>query len=381
MIGLILNGCSPSEQYLRIKNLNYQKSVSYVKILIGIKDKKFNVNSESGLRVINKNDSEIAYESKKTGLSFDPLKVKNVYLIESDANILYVDNIGYRGKIELHNVSGKIYVINILDLEEYLYSVVPSEMPASWNIESLKSQAVASRTYAYYFLLKNKGKNIYDLDSTTNFQVYKGISAETESSIEAVNKTYGIIMTYNNEPIIAYYHSTSGGKTSDDSDVWPASNLPYLKSVECSYGKDSPHNEWKITLSMNEITSALNKKYNNIGQITKISFKKHNDRIVEVTVQHTNGTVTLTGNEFRLLIDPQKLKSTYVTLTKEKDQFLISGKGWGHGIGMCQWGAKGRGEHGFNYEDILKHYYKDIKFNKIINNYLAQGEASPHPVN
>jgi len=372
IIGLMLNGCTPSERYLRGRNLKQEDSPIYVKILIGIKDKNFKVNSETGLRVINKNDSKIIYESNKSGLSFDPIKIKSIYVVESDKNILYIDNIGYRGKIELHNILGKIHVVNILDIEEYLYSVVPSEMPSSWNIEALKSQAIASRTYAYYFLLRTKDENIYELDSTTNFQVYKGISVETESSIEAVNKTSGIIMTYNNEPIISYFHSTSGGKTSDDSDVWPGSDLPYLKSVECSYGKDSPHYEWTITLSMNEITSALNKKYKTIDHISKILFKRHNDRIVEVTVQHKNGTITLTGNEFRLLLDPQKLKSTYFTIKKEKDIFFITGKGWGHGIGMCQWGAKGRGENGFKYEDILKHYYKGVNFTKINNNYLAR---------
>ena len=381
IIGFIFNACTPSEKYLKDKNLALQGSANYVKILIAIKDKNFKVSSDAGIRVISKNDSKIIYESKKSGLDFNPVKIKNIYLVESDKNILYIDNTGYRGKLELHNVLGKIYVVNILNIEEYLYSVVPSEMPSSWNIEALKAQAIASRTYSYYFLLKAKDKNIYDLDSTTNFQVYKGISVETESSIEAVNQTAGIIMTYKHEPIIAYFHSTSGGKTSDDKDVWPDSDLPYLKSVECSYGKNSPHNEWTSTLTMYEIKTALNKKYKTIDRITKISFKRHDDRIVEVTVQHSNGSITLTGNEFRLLLNPQKIKSTYFTIKQEKDTFNISGKGWGHGVGMCQWGAKGRGEKGFKYEEILKHYYNDINFTKINNNYLAQKKESLHLVN
>ena len=381
IIGLILNACTPSEKYLREKNLALQGSTNYVKVLIGVKDKNFKVSSDAGLRVINKNDSKVIYESKKSGLDFDPGKIKTIYLVESDKNILYIDNIGYRGKIELHNVLGKIYVVKILNIEEYLYSVVPSEMPSSWNMEALKAQAIAARTYSFYFLSKAKDKNIYDLDSTTNFQVYKGISVETESSIEAVNQTEGIIMTYNHEPIIAYFHSTSGGKTSDDKDVWPDSDLPYLKSVECSYGKNSPHNEWTSTLTMYEIKTALNKRYKTIDRITKISFKRHNDRIVEVAVQHSNGSITLTGNEFRLLLNPQKIKSTYFTIIQEKDTFNISGKGWGHGVGMCQWGAKGRGEKGFKYEEILKHYYNDINFTKINNNYLAQKKESLHLVN
>jgi len=380
IIGLIFNACTPSEKYLRDQNLKSQDSINYVRILIGIKDKNFKVKSETGLRVIDKNDSKTVYESKQSGLNFDPLKIKSIYVVESDKNILYVDNIGYRGKIELHNVSGEIYVVNVLNIEEYLYSVVPSEMPSSWNMEALKSQAVASRTYSCYFLLKNKGKAIYDLDSTTNFQVYKGISAETASSTKAVNSTCGIVMTYNDEPIISYFHSTSGGKTSDDKDVWPASNFSYLKSVECSYGKDSPHNEWEYTISLDEIALALNKKYK-MDSISKISFKRNNDRIIEVTVQHNNGTTTLTGNEFRLLLNPQKLKSTYFTIRQDKNQFLLNGKGWGHGVGMCQWGAKGRGENGFKYEEILKHYYKDIKFTKIDDNYLARKEGFRHLVN
>ena len=396
IMSLSLNACTPSEKYLRSKNLSQpdqqdnstqnnpgkdnptkdnpgKNNPIYVKILIDIKDKNFKVTSVAGLRVINKNDSKIIYESEKAGLSFDPSKIKSTYVIESDKNILNIDNTGYRGKFELHNVQGKIHVVNILTIEEYLYSVVPSEMPATWNMEALKAQAIASRTYAYHFLIrKDKDKNIYDLDSTTNFQVYKGISVETESSIEAVNSTCGIIMTFNNEPIISYFHSTSGGKTSDGKDVWSGADHSYLKSVECNYGKDSPHSEWTTTLSMDEITQALNKKYNMIDTITKISFKRHNDRIVEVTVQHKNGTTVLSGNEFRLLLNPQRLKSTYFTLKKEKDVFYLNGKGWGHGVGMCQWGARGRGDNGLKYEEILRHYYQGINFTKIDDNYVAQ---------
>jgi stage II sporulation protein D len=379
--GMIMTSCTPSEKYLRTKNAQMAAGTNYVRVLIKIESESFKINSESGLRVIDKNNSKIIFESKKGGLNFYPDKIKNIYLIESDKNILYVNNAGYRGKIELHNVLGKIYIVNILNIEEYLYSVVPSEMPASWNIEALKAQSVASRTYSYYHLLKNKSKNIYDLDSTVNFQVYKGIASETPSSIEAVSKTNGIIMTYNYEPIIAYFHSTSGGKTSDDKDVWSGADLPYLESVECKYSENSPHYEWTAGLTLNEITAALSKKYKMIDNIKKISFKKHNDRVIEVTVVHNNGTIKLTGNEFRLLFPPQKLKSTYFTAKREGKSLLISGRGWGHGVGMCQWGAKGRSEKGIKFEEILNYYYKDIKFKKIGNNYLAQKKGTIHLVN
>jgi len=381
LIGITLFSCTPSEKYLRTKSEGMSSGTNYVRVLIKIETDNFKINSDSGLRVIDKKNSKIIFESKNGGLNFYPEKIKNIYLIESDKNILYVNNTGYRGKVELHNVLGKIYIINVLNIEEYLYSVVPSEMPSSWNIEALKAQAVASRTYSYYHLLKNKSKNIYDLDATVNFQVYKGILTETPSSIEAVTSTSGMIMTYNYEPIIAYFHSTSGGKTSDDKDVWPGTDLPYLESVECTYSANSPHYEWTTELTLNEIRDALGRKYKRIDNIQKISFQKHNDRVIEVTVVHNNGTIKLSGNEFRLLFPPQKLKSTYFTAKRENKSLIISGRGWGHGVGMCQWGAKGRSEKGIKFEEILSYYYKDIKFKKISNNYLAQKKGSIHLVN
>ncbi len=378
--GILLISCTPSEKYLRSKNRGMSTGTNYIKVLIKTENNSFKINSDSGVRVIDTKSSRIIYESKNGGLNFYPEKIKNVYLIESDKNILYLNKAAYRGKFELHNVLGKIYIINIINLEEYLYSVVSSEMPSSWHLEALKAQAVAARTYSCYHLLNNKNKNIYDLDSTTNFQVYKGISSETPSSIEAVQKTSGIIMIYNYEPIAAYFHSTSGGKTADDKDVWPGEDLPYLESVECKYDENSPHYEWKTELSLNEIKEILSRKYKSIDNIQKITFRKSNDRVVEVTIMHKNGTIKLSGNEFRMLFPSQKLKSTFFTAKRDNKILLISGHGWGHGVGMCQWGAKGRAESGIKYDDILKSYYKNIKFQKLGNNYLAQKKGSNNHV-
>ena len=378
-VAAILTSCTPSAKYLKSKNAS--SVTDYVRVLIKVENQSFKINADSPLRVIDKSTSRIIFESKTCGLNFYPEKIKKVYLIESDKHVLYLNRKGYRGKIELHNVLGKIYIINILNIEEYLYSVVPSEMPSSWNMEALKAQAVASRTYSYYHLLKNRKKNIFDLDATTNFQVYKGIVTESKATTEAVNETSGIIMTYNYEPIVAYFHSTSGGKTSDDRDVWPSSDLPYLKSVECTYSENSPHYRWTAKLSINEIGKALTLRFKRIGKIQKISFKKNNDRVVEVIIVHSNGTVNMTGNEFRLFYSSGKLKSTYFTAKRDKNLLLISGRGWGHGVGMCQWGARGRGEKGIKFDKILSHYFKDIKFKKITNNYLAQKRNSKQLVN
>lgn len=159
--GVILTSCTPSEKYLRSKNAVVSASANYVRVLVKVENNSFKISSDSGIKVIDKKDLRTVYESKNAGLNFYPDKIKSIYLIESGKNILYVNNNGYRGKLELHNVLGKIHIINIVNIEEYLFSVVPSEMPSSWHIEALKAQAIAARTYTYYHLLRNKNKNIY----------------------------------------------------------------------------------------------------------------------------------------------------------------------------------------------------------------------------
>ena len=128
---------------------------------------------------------------------------------------LSVNGTRYRGTIELHGVTGLLYVINPVKLDEYLFGVVPSEMPPGWPLEAMKSQAVAARTYAYYHIMKHKNL-LDDLDATTNSQVYKGIGAEKENSNNAVISTAGEIITHKGSPILSYFHSTCGGHTIDD---------------------------------------------------------------------------------------------------------------------------------------------------------------------
>ncbi len=379
---LLLTSCTPSEKFVRTKLRSTGKDNNYVRVLIRKENSPFKISSSSGIKVLDKKSGSIIYESNKGSLIFYPEKVTNIYVVESGNNAVSVNETGYRGNLELHNILGKVYIINVVNIEDYLSSVVPSEMPSAWNDEALKAQAVASRTYTYYHLAKKgDSKAIFDLDATTNFQVYKGISAEKESTTKAVRDTAGLIMTYNYEPILAYFHSTSGGKTADDKYVWPGEDLPYLESVTSEYEKDSPHYEWTTDVTLPEIERGLASKYQRIGKIRKITFKKYDDRVAEVIIVHTNGNLKLTGNQFRLLINPSKLKSTMFTAKQNGNTFHIYGKGWGHGVGMCQWGAKGYGEKGYNYEQILRHYYKDIKLTRLNNNYLAQKRGSGNLVN
>jgi stage II sporulation protein D len=381
VVAITVFSCTPSEKYLRQKGLPSGYEDNFVRVLVSVESKAFRINSKSALTVKQGKTGRLLYDMKGGRLVFYPEKMRGIYIVESKGEPVFINGRGYRGNFELHSVLGKIHVVNVVNIEEYLYSVVPSEMPSSWNIEALKAQAVASRTYTYYYLLKDDSGKIYNLDATTSFQVYKGISAETDSSTAAVRATSGVIMTFDHAPILAYFHSTSGGKTADDKYVWKGEDLPYLQGVKCTYSKESPHYEWQLKLTVNEIESALKRKYAMAGKIRGISFKKYDDRVYEVVISHGHGTITMSGNEFRMMISPSKLKSTWFWSEKKGSTFYISGRGWGHGVGMCQWGARGRAEAGQNYSRILAAYYKGINFTKISNNYLADIKGRANRVN
>jgi len=292
--------------------------------------------------------------------------------IKSGTPPLYLNGKPYRGMFELHHKNGFAYVVNTLKIDEYLMGVVPCEIPSGWESEALKAQAVAARTFAYYHLTENsKSPTLYDLDATTNSQVYGGMSEEKERTSRAVAETSGEIISYNARPILSYFHSTCGGKTIDDKYVWSQSHLEYLKGVTCGFCGDSTKYNWESTLSLEEIRSGLSKKYGKLGKIKNISFKKNNDRVTSVVIRHSRGTLAIPGNNFRLLFPPEKMRSLYFTSKKAGKGFVLSGHGWGHGVGMCQWGARGMALHGYGYQDILKHYYTGVSISPIRDSTIA----------
>ena len=263
----------------------------------------------------------------------------------------------YRGETQLVNDGSDLTVINRVELEDYLYSVVGGEMPTNWPIEALKSQAVAARTYALY-QSNRSGNRLYDLESTTASQVYKGITSETRSTHEAVNRTEGQILTYGGKPILAVFHSSSGGKTENVEDVW-SSPLPYLKSV-IDYDQTSPVYEWQKVLSGREIGYRLGE----VGTVRALIPQQvtPQGRIKRLKVVGDRGTKMISGQKFRSALG---LRSTLFQVNKNQQRFVISGRGFGHGIGLSQWGANYLATQGANYRQILGHYYQNVKLSLI----------------
>lgn len=355
----ILFSCSTPDGYM----INVPRSTESeipVRILLSRSDAPVSVSSSGEIIIHSKRSGELLHRSLGKTIKFAPERMSERVTVEASSGLLHVNDAPYRGVMEIHPSGESILVINELKLDEYLLSVVPSEIPSSWPLEALKAQAVAARTYTIYHLKNTRSAGPYDLDATTKFQVYRGVSAENERTTEAVLSTSGKIISADGVPICAYFHSTCGGRTANDSDVWKGIDLGYLEGVECGYCADSPSAEWTVELGLNEIHSAVSSKFGRIGKIKRITFHKESGRVTDVIVVHDSGSISIPGNSFRLLFPGNRIKSLYMDCEKNDNGLLVRGRGWGHGVGLCQYGARGMAEKGRSYRDILKHYYSSV---------------------
>lgn len=255
-----------------------------------------------------------------------------------------------------------------LRLEEYLVGCVAAEMPASFELEALKAQAVCARTYAIRKLLDNhKYPHGADLtDDITTCQAY--ISAEEFydrhpqnskkllSKVKtAVSETKGMVMLYDDKPIDALYHSTCGGKTASSEEVW-GNKVAYLQAKNCPYCQDSKHYSSVQVFSYTDLNNVLGTKVS-VDSSIKVNHS-NSGRALEIWI----GNTKISAAKFRAILN---LPSTWVNFTNSANKITINSRGYGHGVGMCQYGANGIAKEGANYQEILNYYYNDIDIYKI----------------
>lgn len=280
----------------------------------------------------------------------------------SSGGYVFINDAWYRGRVLVMPAAGKVTAVNWVDLEAYLYSVLGAEMPASWPQEALKAQAVAARSFA----LNRRDRSMtaaFDVGSTTAHQVYKGLASEAPSTIAAVNATRGQVLTHSGRVIEAVFHSSSGGHTENVEDVWQQP-LPYLRSVP-DFDQDAPVFQWSETFS----ASQFQQRITGIGQLQSVATERATPRgrVVSMRFQGSQGSRTLTGAEIRQALG---LRSTLFSVTIQGDTIRVSGRGFGHGLGMSQWGARGLALQGYTYPQILAHYYQGTVLSQV---QVAQG--------
>lgn len=274
---------------------------------------------------------------------------------------LYVAIRPYRGIIELRRTpSGRITVINELDLEEYLYGVLKREVDPRWPAEALKAQAVAARTLALYSLNRFQSEG-YDVRATTESQVYGGVADEDPLATAAVDATREEIISYQGKPIFAAYHSDSGGATESSEYVW-GGRYPYLKGVVDPYTSAAP---WVLRMDLFAFEDRLRRGGKPVSGIAGIDVVEWtpSGRAATVRITASQGAVTIKGTDLRNILGPDILRSTMFTvrlLPDEQPAVEFSGRGSGHGVGMSQWGARGQALLGKSYTDILRYYYSGV---------------------
>lgn len=273
---------------------------------------------------------------------------------------MYFQGRHYRGKMRVFTDFYTMTVVNILTVEEYLKGVLPMEVSSDWPMETLKAQAVAARTFAYKRMEETVGKP-FNVDASHFSQVYGGVDVEREGTNTAVDATTGVVMTYNGALITAFYHSASGGRTATSDEVWSGTPLPYLKSINDPHSLEAPHQTWVYYINRDRLLKIL--KINSLIEI-KMTYTA-SGRVSFIRFFDADGKEkSMTGNAFRLAIGSTNLRSTMFSSEISGTVVKFIGRGWGHGVGMSQWGAYAMANKGYTYDAILSFYYSGIQLKK-----------------
>lgn len=310
--------------------------------------------------------------------------------------IFTVEGKAYRGNVIFRPHNGKITVINEVMTDDYVRGVVAGEMPSSWPKEALKAQAVAARCFALNALNKHADFG-FDLCSTTNCQVYGGIASETEATNQAVEETAGIVALYDGRIVNTLFSSSNGGYVEAAENVWGGS-YPYFQTFKDEYEKTDEINGavWTYEISPEKLKEELAGNGVDIGDILNMEVVKTSEsgRVLEVKITGTTGTKSYTKSYARTFLGLRSqlytitapagstlhclgangqttVNGKYYILTSEgldtriaesgNSNYVITGRGYGHGVGMSQWGARYMSEQGFTFEDILKYYFNGIE--------------------
>ncbi len=322
-----------------------------------------------GLTLKNEKNRTILFFDKNKQKKYDLKSNQHFQIKSSDLRGIWVGQKRFSGMLHLYILDSEILVVNVLGIEKYLSSVVGSEMPTKWPIEALKAQAIASRTYA----LKQKGNDLFDIDSTQKNQVYNGLESRTYKTIRAVRSTRSLVLIYNNKLINALFHSSSGGMTENSQDVWK-NKYPYLTSVE-DFDQNNPKFRWQKKFSDKELTNLFPK----IGGLENIEILNitSTGRVKNVVLFGVDGSYQMSGVDLRKKLGLNSNFMRFKFFDEElNDKFpmkkglIVFGQGSGHGVGMSQWGAKYMASKGQKAEAILKHFYRGVQIKPFRKDYL-----------
>lgn len=351
-----------------------------------------------------------------SGAELKAVIASRIGAIGSGEGALKLGTLSYRGLLAFEVTGGLMTPVNHIDIEQYLYGVIPKEISPAWPVEAIKAQAVAARTYAYSGLGRFKAKG-YDLTDDTLSQMYRGYGVEDPRSNAAVDATRGQCAYYNGRRIDALFHSNSGGYTENSENVF-TNALPYLRGKEDPYSVGAPNDLWVLSYTPEQIEGLLAKRGYQVGRVQQVVSRSVSPygRVLKLEIGGSLKTVVLEKEQMRSVFGTTAMKSLLFNVSKgdkmsvlssgglsqltqgalvvrgaegdvvlsgarilgggqidlagqvnapsgtqtPADTYRFVGRGYGHGVGLSQYGAKKMAELGFAYGDILKFYYTDI---------------------
>ena len=391
---LLIVGCGASKKFTREDRFSDEitkDNSSLIRVLLDEKINSFNYTIDNTVIIKNEqktisgvdkgNILHFSSDGNNVKLNLDDktYSAKYFQILPENTRSIKVSDKYYKGAFRIASQNNKIQVINTVTLEEYIKGVVPMEMPVgkgTENFEALKAFAICVRTYA---IKKLNSANNYDIFNDTRDQVYGGESSEQIISNKAITETRGLILTFNNSPAATFYHSTCGGYTEDGTNVFSVKNAPYLQSIKdgdeplCNI---SPKFQWTETYPELEFINRLRTAGLVTGPEWKLAAININSRFksgrvneLQITLQGDSvkdRVVKIYGNNIRKIIrtsdNSSILNSCFFDLNVDyKNNVVISGKGYGHGVGLCQWGSINLSRQGKDFVYILNHYYPGTK--------------------
>lgn len=282
------------------------------------------------------------------------------------ASSLYLKGKLLPNQIFLSPRKSRFDLVGVLPLEDYLVGVIASEMPLSWPLETLKAQAIAARSYALA-TMRERSRRHFHVESTVLDQVFSHIgSGHSEDPLvkkakSAIQATEGLVLLSDKRQLLkAYYHADCGGKTSDAKTVW-GFGVSTGSAMDSSC-PSNPRAHWNLTLSEEALRGKLQRflKMPELGNLVVLNLIRPSpqERIEKIRIGFDSGKqMTVSAQAFREALGYDQLRSTFFDLKKKDGEYQFKGKGFGHGVGLCQWGARHLGQEGFNFNEILKHYY------------------------
>jgi stage II sporulation protein D len=283
-----------------------------------------------------------------------------VELVPASDGTIMVGERGYRGTLLFGEQDDKPLLLNRLPIEDYLMGVLGGEMPLSWHPQALRAQAVAARSYALYELTHRSRQRVFDVHDTVSSQVYRGMEVEDPRAREAIHSTRGLILTWREAPLKAFFHSTCGGHTVAADEAFASHRAVPLGGRPCSHCSDSPVFAWERRFDLATVSTLLAKAAAQpVGRLRSARVERSGQRAGRALFDTGEQRVAVDVAHLRQLLGTglEGLLSTRYELQVTADELVVTGHGWGHGVGLCQYGAQGMARRGTPAEQILAYYY------------------------